>query len=370
MSSESRVQRLTALIEAAAAVVGEVELDQVLRRLVAEARRATGAKYAALGVLGPHGVLTDFLYEGMSPEDVDRIKAPPLGRGVLGTVVREGKTIVLDDIADHEDSYGFPDGHPVMSSFLGVPVRAGQTTFGNLYLTDKSGGFEDSDVAIIEALALIAGSAVNTARLRDRLAAMEIVEDRDRIARDLHDSIIQDLFAIGLSLQGLSERTNDEPTSTLLDDAVDRLDETVDTLRRYIYELKTSDDLRRSFSDQMSDLVDRLGGPYPASVAVRLDPAADRMEPRTAEETLKLATEALSNALRHSGASQISITSAAEDGFVVLAVRDDGHGFDVDAVTVGMGLLNMAERARRLGGDVTISSDSKGTEVVMRVPTG
>ncbi len=369
MSSDTPVEGLSSLIEAAAAVVGEVQLDQVLRRLLTQAREATGAAYAALGVLGPHGVLNEFIHEGLSEAQAREIGSPPQGRGVLGTVVREGRTIVVEEIAAHPDSFGFPEGHPPMSAFLGVPVRAGQSIFGNLYLTDKPGGFDESDVAVVEALALIAGSAVNTARLRDRLAAIAIVEDRDRIARDLHDSIIQDLFAIGLSLQSLSERTDDDPTTALLDEAVDRLDAAVETLRRYVYQLKTSDDLRRGFSDQVHDLVDRISGPYPSQVDVDLDPAADQIDQRTAEETIKLITEALSNALRHSSAEEISVKAVINERDLVVAVVDDGHGFDVESVERGMGLLNMAERARRLGGEVEISSASdSGTSVVIRVP--
>lgn len=363
------MEGLSSLIEAAAAVVGEVELDQVLRRLVTQARDATGASYAALGVLGPHGVLNEFIYEGLTEDQAREIGNPPQGRGVLGTVVREGRTIVVEDIAAHPDSFGFPEGHPTMRGFLGVPVRAGQSVFGNLYLTDKPGGFDSSDVAVVEALALIAGSAVNTARLRDRLAAIAIVEDRDRIARDLHDSIIQDLFAIGLSLQGLAERTEDDPTTLLLDEAVDRLDGAVETLRRYVYQLKTSDDLRRGFSDQVRDLVDRISGPYPSRVAVNLDSAADEMDQRTAEETIKLITEALSNALRHSSADEISVKAVIDEKDLVVSVGDDGRGFDTESVERGMGLLNMAERARRLGGQVEISSAADGgTSVVIRVP--
>ena len=365
------MEGLSSLIDAAAAVVGEVELDQVLKRLVTQARDATGASYAALGVLGPHGVLNEFIYEGLNEEQAREIGTPPQGRGVLGTVVREGKTIVVEDIAAHPDSFGFPEGHPPMEGFLGVPIRAGQSVFGNLYLTDKPDGFDSSDVAVVEALALIAGSAVNTARLRDRLAAIAIVEDRDRIARDLHDSIIQDLFAIGLSLQGLSERTDDDHTTLLLDEAVDRLDEAVETLRRYVYQLKTSDDLRRGFSAQVRDLVDRISGPYSSRVAVDLDSAADGMDQRTAEETIKLITEALSNALRHSSADEISVKAVIDEKDLVASVVDDGHGFDVESVERGMGLLNMAERARRLGGQVEISSASDGgTSVVIRVPVG
>ena len=340
----------------------------MLSRLVSEARRATGARYAALGVLGSHGVLTDFIHEGMTPEEVTAIETLPQGRGLLGTVVKEARSIIVDDLGAHPDSYGFPAGHPVMRSFLGVPVRTGRSVFGNLYLTEKDGGFTETDVAIVEALALIAGSAVNTSRLRDRLAQMEIVEDRDRIARDLHDSIIQDLFAIGLSLQGLSERTDDEATTAMLDDAVDRLDGAVETLRRYIYELKTSDDLRRGFAERVEDLVDRLSGPYPTPVEVSFDTDGDLLDARTAEEALKLLTEALSNALRHAGASKISVSARVSDHIATLTVADNGHGFDPETVQRGMGLLNMAERAHRLGGEVRVDSGEGGTSVEISVP--
>jgi len=130
------------------------------------------------------------------------------------------------------------------SRFSGVPLRAGDSVFGNLYLTDKPGGFDESDVSLIEALAVIGGSAVSTARLRERLEAIAIVEDRDRIAGDLHDIIIQDLFAIGLGIQGLSDRVTEESISTVLDEAVDQLHQTVETLRMYIHELRSADDTR------------------------------------------------------------------------------------------------------------------------------
>ncbi len=128
------------------------------------------------------------------------------------------------------------------SRFSGVPLRAGDSVFGNFYLTDKPGGFDESDVSLIEALALVGGSAVSTARLRERLEAIAIVEDRDRIAGDLHDTIIQDLFAIGI--QGLSDRVTEESISTVLDEAVDQLHQTVETLRMYIHELRSADDTR------------------------------------------------------------------------------------------------------------------------------
>ena len=370
MSTDIPVERISTLVSAAAAVVGEVDLDRVLRRLVAEARARTGARYAALGVIGPHGVLSDFIHEGMDEEAARDIGPPPRGRGLLGKVVREQQTIVLDDIASHPDAHGVPEGHPQMSSFLGVPITSGSNSFGNLYLTNKDGGFTDVDVEVVEALATIAGAAVSTARLRDRLKARAIVEDRDRIARDLHDSVIQDLFAIGLSLQSTSTRVEDEAVSSVLDRSVDQLHDVVETLRRYIYQLKSADGLRETLSQQLFALAERMGAVYPTQVNVDLHEDLDLVDVAIAEEVVKLATEILSNALRHSRAEELTLRGRARDGQLSLLVRDDGQGFDPDHVRQGMGLLNMKVRVRRLGGDLSIeTAPGSGTTVAIRLPT-
>ncbi len=369
MTEATQVERLSNLIGAAAAVVGEVDLDRVLRRLVTEARAATGAKYAALGVLGAHGVLSDFIHEGFDDETVRRIGSFPQGRGLLGTVVRDKTTIVVDEISTHPDSYGFPDGHPIMESFLGVPLRAGDSVFGNPYLTHKPGGFNQSDVSLIEALAVIGGSAVSTARLRERLEAIAIVEDRDRIARDLHDTIIQDLFAIGLGIQGLSDRVTEESVSQVLDQAVDQLHGTVETLRRYIYELKSPVGDRSVLSSQIDELADRMGSAYPTRITFTIEGDVDTIEPRTAEEIMKLVTEAVSNALRHSQAEEVTIHVGRDGVGLTLSIKDNGLGFEMEKVRHGMGLINMAERVQRLGGQLEIESAvGDGTSVAIQLP--
>lgn len=370
MPDESQVERLSTLIAAAAAVVGEIELARVLRRLVLEAKTTTGARYAALGVIGPHGVLTDFIHEGLSQEHAEQIGSLPKGRGVLGTVVRERHTVVLDNLGDHEDSFGFPEHHPKMTSFLGVPLRVGDDVFGNLYLTDKSGGFDQSDIELVEALAIVAGSAINTARLRDQLEEVAIIQDRDRIARDLHDSIIQDMFAVGLSLQALSERLSDDSTSRVLDDSVDRLDNAVESLRSYIYNLKSTERIRPTLEEQLRFTVDRFTSAYPNQVALNCDPTA-RVDTAAAEQIVLLVSEALSNALRHSGEGPVQIDVKGDKDRVLLVIRDEGIGFDPANVTRGMGLLNMNDRVHRLGGEFeVVSGPALGTLVTISLPTG
>lgn len=366
MDRSVALDRLSPLIESAAAVVGELDLTRLLRRLISEAMTTTGARYAALGVLGEHGVLSDFLFEGIDPQMADEIGHLPTGRGVLGTVIREKETLILDRITDHPDSYGFPPNHPRMTNFLGVPITAGDRTFGNLYLTEKEGGFSEDDRKVVEALSHIAGAAIQTARLQERLKLVAVVEDRQRIARDLHDSVIQDLFAVGLGLQGLTRRIDDTDTARLVDDAVDRLDASVNSLRRYIFELRDVSQSTLGLDERLQDLVSRMGSAYPSTVRLSID----WMGPTTADdEIVMLVQEALSNSLRHAAADWVEVTLSDEQHNVVLRVEDNGIGFDQAALGRGMGLSNMRSRVERLGGVMVIESQrGEGTVIEVLLP--
>lgn len=368
MAPFGTLDRLSALIESAAAVVGETDLDRVLRRLVSEAMTSTGARYVALGVLGEHGVLSDFLYEGISEEQALKIGRLPSGHGLLGTVIRRNETILVDSISDHPDSYGFPQHHPPMTNFLGVPVSVGEEAFGNLYLTDKEGGFGEEDVLVVEALSRIAGAAVQTARLQDRFRRLAVVEDRERIARDLHDSVIQDIFAVGLGLQGLTGRVEDTEAIQLLGDAIDRLDGAVERLRGYIFELRKPATLEQRLDDQLQELVSRMGSAYPTKVTLDMS-LPDRDSPPVVKEILMIVTETLSNALRHAAASQVEVSVSGDASRYVVRVVDDGIGFDPETVERGMGLANMRRRSEELGGSVSITSGSNGgTDVEVILP--
>ncbi len=368
MARSPSLDRLAGLIEAAAAVVGEGDLDHLLRRLVSEARAATGAPFAALGVIGEHGVLTEFIYDGIDERTATMIGHLPTGRGVLGTVIRENRTIVLEVISDHPDSYGFPPHHPEMTSFLGVPVAVADRAFGNLYLTEKEGGFTADDVVVVEALSRIAGAAVQTSRLQNRLRALAVIEERNRIAADLHDSVIQDLFAVGLGLQSLATRVPDQSAAQVLDDSVDRLDHSVNTLRNYIFELKDSSQLTIPLGERLQEMVARMGSVYPSRVRLTIEglPGGVGDEDDT---VLMLATEALSNALRHAGAGNVEITVGATEDQLLLEVVDDGVGFDPTVMSPGMGLSNMKARAATVGGTLGVKSEpGQGTTVTCRLP--
>lgn len=369
MAESTPIARFSTLVEAAAGVVEETDLEHVLRRLVTEARSATGAKYAALGVIGDHGVLTDFLYEGLTSQQAEHIGHLPSGRGVLGAVVRENGTIRLDDITDHADSVGFPANHPTMDSFLGVPVSVGGATFGSLYLTEKPGGFTDQDEHVVVALSRIAGAAVHTSRLQQRLQKLAVVEDRQRIARELHDSVIQEMFAVGLSLQSLAHLVENPQLEARLLDAVDQLDHSVEALRRHIFELRHEVSATTSARDDLGDLVNRMGSAYPADVHIDFE-GDDGYLSSFSEDLPMIVTEALSNALRHSGAATVRVLIATTDAECSVRVIDDGAGFDATRPTKGLGLENLRTRVGGLGGSVSIASSSDGTEFVARLPVG
>lgn len=364
--SASEVSGLTPLITSAAKVVGTSDLGEVLRTLVAQAKNATGAEYAAIGVLGSHDVLSEFIFDGIDTDLAALIGHPPVGRGVLGTVIREKKPIMLGEISEHPDSVGFPEHHPKMHAFLGVPVAVGEEVFGNLYLTNKDGGFTNQDLEIANALSRIAAAAVQTARLQTRLRRLAVVEDRQRIARDLHDSVIQDLFATGLSLQGLASQVSDPKITGPLNQALDTLDRSVTALRSYVFELRESSRAPVGLDERLQVLVSRMGATYPSHVELNIEGEVPDVWD---EELVILATEALSNALRHSHATHVEVELVVDPTEMTLKVTDNGDGFDPGKPRQGMGLSNMAARAQAMGGSLYLESgEETGTVVEARIP--
>ncbi len=364
-------ERIAGLVEGAASVAGQVELSGLLRSTVEIAMELTGARYGALGVLGQQGSLVHFIPVGMDDETAAAIPHLPKGLGVLGTITRAGHTTRVDDVAAHPDAVGFPEGHPQMRTFLGVPVRVGDRVFGNLYLADKEEGFTEEDETLVEFLAVTAGSAVSTLRLQERLRRAALLEERERIARDLHDSIIQDLFAVGLSIQAQVNHLDpvQDEVRQRLDEAVEKLDETISALRRFIFDLRPPVWARPSLRQELADLVGQLAGPYQARVALDVSCPPALIPPHLGDELIGVVKEALSNALRHSGARDIDVRVDGDPSRLVVSVADDGRGFDPARTRRGMGLVNMATRVEAAGGSFTVDTAAgRGTVVRASFP--
>lgn len=361
---------LDVLAESAAALSGEFSLETVLHNIVGAAARLTGAAYAALGVLGPDETITRFLTHGVGPETVHAIGHYPTGKGVLGVLIRDPKIIRLDDIQSHPASYGFPPNHPPMTTFLGAPVRSGGRVYGNLYLTEKPGGFTPEDERLLMVLAAQAGAAIENALLSDRLQALAVQEERDRISRELHDGVIQTLFSIGMGLESARSlvRTDPERVDDRLDSAVDSLDGAIRELRNYIFRLRPHEAAGMGFAGGLSELARE----YEVNALVRpfldVQPGIDaRVPPSLVPDLLQIIRESLSNAAKHAQASRITIAVRA-NGSVELEISDDGVGFAPHTPKVGRGLENIRERAATLGGELDIrSAPGMGTTVWLRV---
>jgi signal transduction histidine kinase len=530
--------RMHGLLEAVVAVGSNLELEVMLRRIVEAAVGLVNARYGALGVIGDGGRLAEFIPVGLDEPEIARIHHWPEGRGLLGELISNPQPLRLSDMSTHPRSFGFPDGHPAMKSFLGAPVRVRDEVYGNLYLTEKQDGgeFDDEDEAVLVALGAAAGVAIGNARLykeaqrqqqwlrasgevtqrllsgadtadvlalvteraldisgadlvvlalpagdgkllviehaagegvaeaaglvlpvagsasglvlgtgkpmtfedfssdervapvarehlglgpavvvplgapgnvrgiltagrargsmplappavellvsfaaqagvglelaahRSDAQRLAVFEDRDRIARDLHDLVIQRLYATGMSLEGVSARLGDSDNGRRIGSAVDALDQTIREIRAAIFSLhsRRADDegsLRTKILEAIDDAVVALG----FAPALRMSGRVDDIPADVAEHMLGALREALSNAARHAKASRVDVTIEAGPGDLTLLVRDDGIG--IDGTGRRSGLANLADRAALLGGTMRAGrSDAGGTELEWRVP--
>jgi signal transduction histidine kinase len=363
--------KLLRLIDAVLMIEAAVELPVLLRHLVEEACSLVDARYGALGVLNEARTgLEPFITVGLGDAEEEAIGARPTGRGVLGVLITAPTSLRLADLGSHPDSYGFPPHHPPMESFLGVTVRVRSTVYGNLYLTDKIGAdeFSDQDQALAEALAVAAGIAIENTRLHERVRVLSVLDDRDRIARDLHDRVIQRVYAVGMSLQGAVRLSERDQIVERVNKAVDDLDTTVTEIRTAIFELgnrNIAGGLRHSVLELTEEMTSSLG----ARPDVTFNGAVDNaISQRVADSLLAVLREALTNAGKHANATSYLVAiSVAED--VSLEVQDNGIGIELpQAVGTGLGLVNLRSRAERLGGTFEIESGDFGTRLLWRVP--
>jgi nitrate/nitrite-specific signal transduction histidine kinase len=360
------------LLSAVLTVGSDLDLPTVLQRIVESAVSLVDARYGALGVLDESGTrLAQFITVGIDDETYTAIGHLPDGHGILGLLIVDPRPIRLPDLREHPDSYGFPPHHPPMRSFLGVPVRVRDEVFGNLYLTDKTTAevFTDVDEELVVALAAAAGVAIENARLHARVAELVLLEDRERIARDLHDTVIQRLFATGLVLQGAARLSGRPEVIQRIEQAVEDLDLTVKHIRTAIFGLEASR-ATGGLRQRMLGLARESAGALGFDPRVLFDGAVDALPEAVATELLAVLREALTNVARHARASRVDIEVVAGEDDVVLRVADDGVGWRPDDSTgPGRGIGNMRRRAERLGGAFSVApGPERGTVVEWRAP--
>jgi two-component system, NarL family, sensor histidine kinase DevS len=354
------VKQLRRLLDAVMEVGSELSLPVVLRRITETATELVDAQYGALGVLDVSGTrLAEFITVGIDQAGASRIGHLPEGHGILGLLIADPKPLRLPDLNAHPDSFGFPPNHPPMTSFLGVPILLRNEVFGNLYLTDKAEGdvFTDVDEELVVALAAAAGLAIENARLHQHVGEMALLEDRERIARDLHDDVIQRLFAAGLSVQSTAQMSTQRVVRDRLEQTVADLDVTIRQVRNTIFQLSHRP------ADEASVRADIIAVCTEATRSLGFDPLCQIRGPVDSAVSSTIAghlilalREALSNVARHAAASKVDVFVAVADGRLTLQVSDDGVGVPTDAIGRGSGLANLLRRAKSLGGTFEIDA--------------
>ncbi len=371
-----RNRQLAALNEAALAIASELTLEKVLSQIVESSRDLVGAQYAALGVPNAEGQLETFVYSGMPSELANLIPNLPQGHGLLGVLIADPQPIRIPRISDDKRSVGFPAQHPPMESFLGVPVMAGNDVLGNLYLTNKLefDEFSEYDVELVQMLAAHVAVAIQNARLYEQVGRLAIVDERARIGMDLHDGVIQSIYAVGLILESTRleiQKRHMAEADDLLENAIEGLNDTIRDIRNFILDLRP-----HRFSGNLEQGLSRLVREFQANtmipVTLSVPPDVVAMLSTPVVRAIFLTTqEALANIARHARASQVSITARRGSKGVELVITDNGRGFDASTIrqAVGHGLANMRARAEELRGTFKIqTTPGKGTTVSLTFP--
>jgi nitrate/nitrite-specific signal transduction histidine kinase len=346
-------------------------MEQMLQNIADVARELIGARYAALGVPDERGGLKHFKVSGMNRAEIRQIAHPPVGLGLLGSILRDAEPLRLEHMREHPEAVGFPQGHPHMESLMGVPIKLGEQLYGIFYLTDKEDGsdFSEDDQWLLEILSGYAALVIAEKHLQDQRRQLTVMREREQIAMALHDGVIQSIYALGMRLD-LAQR-NGQVTSEDVGQTLEGLNHVIEDIRSAIFQLKDNHNealtLRRRFQHILSQLY------IPKTIEVILNlPEHIIPLPEDILATLEMMiNECLSNVVRHANATQIDVTVKDIGSHVEVTITDNGDGFEAKKLTEnrGLGLRNLERRARMYGGTVQIHSQlQNGTVVDIRLP--
>ncbi|QSB07025.1 GAF domain-containing sensor histidine kinase [Natronoglycomyces albus] len=361
--------------QAVAAINRNLSAAEVMTVIAQSARQLVGADYAAVGIPDDFGGFAEFITDGIG--DKQRLAIGPLPRqhGLLAAMLSQRQPVRLDDIRRDPRFEYFPKAHPVMAAFLGVPIFGGEDeeeNIGLVVVANDSGkpGFSEDDAERLTLLALHAGIALRNARLYERSRELSIVEERNRLARDLHDAVSQRLFSLRLTSQAAESLVESDPerARALMGQVSQLAREAVAELRAVIVELRPADLDREGLLECLRRQIELVSQSHPAHIEVEVS-GESRLEKNQEVDVLRIVREALHNALRHAHAERILVTAHATEVLRV-EISDDGVGFDPsEAATRGMGVLSMTDRASTIGGRLHIqSSPGRGTRLSLEIP--
>ena len=367
---------LAAVTDAMVGIAGDLSLDTVLERLVHAARDLVDARYAALGTPDADGGFDRFITAGMTDDEVESMGPLPRTHGLLGAMLTDPAPFRIDDITTDPRFRGWwPDTHPLMRSFLGVPIVFKGDVIGAFYVTDKTTGptFSAADEEVVGLLAAHAAVLMEHARFFQVSRELSVLDERNRLARDLHDAMTQTLFSLRLTLETAAATLADDPAAAVrhVQDASMLVETTFRELRTLIFELRPpaleADGLAETVRKHL-DVVGRAHG-----LAVRVTTSGEGRLPTGVEEALyRIVQEAVTNVVRHARATTVDVDLAIDGSMASVEVRDDGVGFDLAARPIRtrhLGLTSMRERAQGAGGTWRITSaPGEGTSVRVEVP--
>jgi signal transduction histidine kinase len=354
------------------AVASQLSVRDVLQMIVRSARSLAGARYAALGVPGAADSFAEFVVDGLTPAEQAAIGPLPRQHGMLGVMLREGKPLRLDDIRADPRFWGWPAAHPELTDVLGVPIKERDQVLGFIFAACKEepGGFTERDERLVSLFAAHAAIALTNARLYEHGRELSVLQERARLARELHDAVSQKLFSVRAKATAAAVLVSRDPERAIreIDSVAALAGEAHAELRAVIDGLAPPELAAGGLAGSVRGYASLAGRTYGAEVIVRTSELPP-LDPVRETAVYRIAQEAISNAARHSGASQILVSLTARKRSVTLQVSDSGAGFDADAPRPGLGLASMRERAASAGGRLTITAAAgKGTTVSFTVP--
>ena len=374
---ERNNDQLLALRSAGLDIVSDLSLDNLLQKVVDQARNLIGTRYGALSLIDADHAVRSFVTSGISDADRGRIGPPPSGDGLLGVVLREGQRLRLADIRHDARSVGFPAHHPAMRSLLAVPIVCGSPFKGNLYLSEKTDGgeFTEDEEEALARFASVAAVAIDNAHLHSQVKNLAIAEERLRIAHEMHDGQAQILAYVNTKSQAVRELLR----SGRIDEAGEQLDELARAAREVytdvregILGLRAAADSRHGFTAGLRSHIeqwqDRCG--IKAELVIAKEP---ELRPEVELQLVRIVQEALTNVRKHSGSETVRVEVASASEGVKIAVEDFGVGFEVEAPghddRPRFGLATMRERAEAIGANFQVRSRPRhGTRIEVRYP--
>ncbi len=383
-SLERQNRELLALHEAGLDVAGELGLETVLQKVVDHASSLIGARYGALSVPNASGGIAAFLTSGITPEERELIGPEPVGHGLLAVVLQAGQTLRMADLTRDPRSVGFPEHHPEMHSLLAVPIVSGGEVLGNLYLTEKQGRgeFTVEDEQTLARFATQAALAIENARLHRRVRDLAITEERERIAREMHDSLAQVLGYVitkAAAVQELLKREQPEKAAAQVGELSEAARVAYADVREGILALRTSVGSNRDFVAALDEYLDRWKEQSGVAASLSLQSTGEPLgglSPLAELQLLRIIQEGLSNVRKHADARHVEVRIADQGEGIEAVVADDGRGFDPGAPARDghdqqphFGLATMRERAESVGGTLEIqSAPPGGTRVIVHLP--